>query len=415
MELADVDADGLPDLILARPEGHRYAPNLGGDRFGPWQDFENPAGIPGVGLGQGDVALLDIDGDGRVELVQRRGGGSAVDDGVVYRRLEIPVGPAPAGGAGRVLGPRVRWGELQAFHSPLSFEFDGPYVQLLDADGDKCIDLLRADDEGVRVVLNRAEEGGRPGRRWRVGDVVPYGATDLGDLRLADGLANPNAVKSARDPNLLFADMNGDRLLDIVKLVVDGKFVQVRVWPNRDNGRFAPGFTLPSRTDQGPFEDVYLAADPGDRLRLMDVNGDGLSDLILPGSGVVRLWINVGGRAFAPMRRFAAPEYDGRTRLRLADINGNGSVDLVWWDPSAADEADRLQYLDFSTGSRPNLLRSVDNGQGKRVVLEYRSSTDDYVAARQAGEPWIASLPAPVWVVARLTTFTGTDLDGRPG
>ena len=414
-ELADVNSDGLPDLILARKDGHSYAPNLGGDRFGLWRDFENAPGVPGVGLGQSGVALLDIDGDGRVELVHRRGGGSKIEDGVVYRRLEPGASPAPGSGTGRSLAPGVRWGDLQPFHSPLSFEIDGPYVQQLDANSDKCIDLLRVDSEGVRVILNRAVAEGSQERRWNVGDVVPYGSTDLADLKLANGLASPNSHQLRRDPTLLFADMNGDRLLDLVQLVVDGKFVQVRVWPSRGNGRFAHSHLLRSRTVEGLFDDLYLGTDPGDRLRLMDVNGDGLSDLVLPSSGIVRLWMNVGGREFAPMRRFAAPEYDSRTRLRQADLNGNGSVDLVWWNPSDGDEVNRLRYLDFCGEARPNLLRSVDNGQGKRVVLEYRSSTDFYVAARDAGEPWTGTLPMPVWVVSKITTFTGVDLDGRLG
>src|SRR5262249_40638349 len=57
-----------------------------------------------------------------------------------------------------------------------------------------------------------------------------------------------------------------------------------------------------------------------------------------------------------------------------------------------------------------------DNGVGGRTLIEYHSSTEDYLRAEQAGYPWATRMPFPVPVISRVRLQSGLDLngDGRP-
>ena len=398
-DFADIDGDALPDILLTEPASHSVAFNLGHDRFGPIQRFSNPVGVPGVTLTEPGVQLLDIDGDGRIDLVHRRGGG-AVEAGVAYRQIELVPDPRSESGY------QVRWGKEQYFDRGLAFGLESANVRLLDVDGDKTIDVLRSDDVGVRAIRNVVGSSGR--RRWVEEAEIPYGFETLGGL--TQGFEAQDGRGSRPNPNLHFADMNGDRLLDLVDLHVDGTFVQVRYRPNRGCGRLA--LPRPVRYTAGgrDFAAIPTEVEPGEALRLADVTGDGLADLLFPSSGVVRLWVNLGGDRYSAVQKYPIPEYAGDTRIREADMNGDGTTDLVIWSP-AAPAGERLRYLDFVAGQRPNLLTTVDNGLGCITTVEYRSTVDYYLAAREAGESWERPLPVALPVVSRLLTTPSLDLD----
>ncbi|MBI4606039.1 MAG: VCBS repeat-containing protein [Planctomycetes bacterium] len=400
-EIADVDGDGLPDLIHAGAGRHLYARNLGHGRFADPAAFDNAPGEPGVSLSDPRVALLDLDGDGRVDLVERRGPGAG-PDGVVYRSLEVEAAVPP----GRV--PKVRWGRERYYASGLPYALSAPEVRLLDLDFDKAIDLLRSGDQGIRAVLNL---GGAAGdRTWEERPELPFGHPDLADL--GRGFRDP--TRPEPDQRLHVTDMNGDRLLDLVELTPEGKLVRARVWPSRGCGRWAPSFAMLSEAAGRESEWLYVEVETGGDLRVFDVNADGLSDLVLAKPGAVRLWVNLGSGRWSAIRRLAGPVYASGTQLREADIDGNGTADLLWWN-SALPPQERLRYLDFAPGPRPSLLKTIDNGLGKRTHIAYRSSTQDFLSAEEAGDPWDAGVPFSTAVVSRVTTDIGIDLDGRPG
>ena len=152
--------------------------------------------------------------------------------------------------------------------APAGFRLADPGVQLVDADGDGRIDLLVA-AEGLRRLLPAPSRGGwnrspsgptrprrprprRPGRaadrsrRRRGRRRPPHGRAPRALLqrpRPAAGAAR-TARAAARetfpdvafsDPRVRLADMNGDGLLDIV-CVSDGS---VEYWPNLGHGAWA--------------------------------------------------------------------------------------------------------------------------------------------------------------------------------
>src|SRR5262249_19108743 len=55
-----------------------------------------------------------------------------------------------------------------------------------------------------------------------------------------------------------------------------------------------------------------------------------------------------------------------------------------------------------------HLLQTITNGLGRRIRLDYRTSTDYYIAARDRGTPWSRGLHTPLPVVSQVTV---TDLN----
>ena len=72
------------------------------------------------------------------------------------------------------------------------------------------------------------------------------------------------------------------------------------------------------------------------RVRLADMTGDGLHDLVLLRNGNIVYWPNLGyGRWGAPVTMRGAPRlpdgYDPR-RVLLGDVDGDGLADLIYVD-----------------------------------------------------------------------------------
>src|SRR5205814_1226227 len=124
-----------------------------------------------------------------------------------------------------------------------------------------------------------------------------------------------------------------------------------------------------------------------------DLTGDGLSDLLYLGPSSIVLWVNVGGER---LRRFDVGGYPPGVSfdpvgdvLDFADVNGNGTADIVLVDREiGAGNAPTAYYLDVvapgaasppGVGVPPHLLRTIDNGIGRRISIGYKPSTTDDV------------------------------------
>ncbi|WP_394840292.1 VCBS repeat-containing protein [Pendulispora rubella] len=111
------------------------------------------------------------------------------------------------------------------------------------------------------------------------------------------------------------------------------------------------------------------ATDP--RLRLEDVDGNGLDDLVQVGASGTSIWLNEGGQAFTNEHfvNLTANPMSWSEYIRTADINGSGTRDVFY------GEANQYRYIDLTGGVRPWLLTRIANGMGKTTAIEYSTST----------------------------------------
>ena len=429
VQFADMDGDGLPDVLDTRIEpgkpGYTVARNLGAGRFGASRLVaQNP---DGVDLGQhtetNQTFLSDADGDGRIDLMQIRGR-TADRRTLIFGNLQGD----RAGGRdlGFIADPVLADG------TPAAVDTTDPDVRQIDLDFDKIPDVLRSSAQGLSGHVATSDgTWERPAARYAGGSGTGRGWRDYRfSVELPGG-------GRRRHPLVQLTDVNGDRLLDLVRILVrDRGEVEVRyrlmtgpmTWAEEETFDFANPDG--SRSEWPAVLDLPGIApdrmDPNNRwdaIRLMDVNGDGLSDVVFVESNQsVRLYFNAHGVAFAgPYRVTGTPVYrPGRaqnpTLLRVADVNGNGSADLVFIHRRGGPREEGVEYVDFIGGQKPGLLVVADNGIGLRSHLRYKPAVTDQIAAREAGHPWTSASPVPMWVVSGIVDDIGLDLnlDGEP-
>ena len=152
-------------------------------------------------------------------------------------------------------------------------------------------------------------------------------------------------------------------------------------------------------------------SDPsGSNLRVDDVNGDGLADLVQVGFNDIEIWLNVDGTSWTAEHIIsnapAEPSY--LNRVRLVDVNGSGTRGIIWGDGGA------YKYMDLSGGRQPWLLTHVANGLGKTSDFQYSNSTQLMLAAEAAGQPWTSKSPMPMTVITQVTESDHLDVIGLP-
>ncbi|MGH8524383.1 MAG: toxin TcdB middle/C-terminal domain-containing protein, partial [Gammaproteobacteria bacterium] len=175
---------------------------------------------------------------------------------------------------------------------------------------------------------------------------------------------------------------------------------EVCYWPNLGYGRFGAKVTM----DNAPW---FEAPDLFDqrRIRLADIDGSGVTDIIYLGHNGVRLYFNQSGNAWSqPTKLQVFPHVDNLSSVQVADLLGNGTACLVWSSPLPGDTRRPMRYLDLMGGQKPHLLVTTVNNLGAETHVQYAPSTKFYLADKLAGKAWITKIPFPVHVVERVET-----------
>jgi RHS repeat-associated protein len=361
VELIDMNQDGLPDLLNATPGFHRVHFNRGMNELGrlEWDTVGTLVGnAPGLNLGLPSVHLADHSADGESDFIHK------VNASTIQCFLN--------GGNGSWSNP-VNLGNTDTW--PL-WPFENADSRTLDTDHNRLHDILFTGENSYRLWM--LMPGGRYGRE------VPLPV-------LSDG----TQAFRFEDPGARIADVNGDRINDLVWI----QSTQVVYWASCGRGAFDGPFFLPL--------DGSLLVPEVSRAGLADLNGDGLADLVLvrpfASPNGIQYFVNRGINGFDARRTILGlPPVQAGDATRWADMNGNGSVDFLISN-SARDAGTREQFMDFAAGVRPNLLARIDNGLGSVTSLTYESSVDQMIRARDAGNPWETTMPFAVPVVSRIT------------
>jgi RHS repeat-associated protein len=350
----DLDGEGLSGVLTEQGDAWWYKRNEGDGRLGSAR-LVGP--LPSLAdLTRTRQQLLDVTGDGQIELVQ--------------------LDTEPAGYYSRADDD---WASFVPFESLPSLDWSSAQLQLLDVTGDGLADLLLTEDEAFVWYPSLRGSG--------------FGASQH-VAKALDEDRGPRLVLADGTETIFLADMSGDGLTDLVRI----RSNDICYWPNLGYGRFGAKVTM----DEAPLLDPPDRFDPR-RIRLADVDGSGVVDLLYIGDGEVGLWLNESGNGWsAPQPMPDLPHVDGAVDVQVADLLGNGAACLVWSSPLPEDVGDALRYVDLVGGTKPHLLVEADNGMGARTRVRYAPSTKFYLADRRAGRPWVTRLPFPVHVVEQV-------------
>jgi RHS repeat-associated protein len=352
----DLDGEGIPGILISTARGWLYKSNLGAGRLAP-PTLERELPLP---ADLRTAQLADLGGDGNLDLVAYAPPLAGYFERTAERRWTTfrPIGRLP----------RLDW--------------EDRHLRFIDLDGDGFPDILISQHDTLVWYRSRGREGF---------DEPVAAPKDLDELR------GPAVVFADGTETIHLADMNGDGLIDIVRI----RATDVCYWPNRGHGSFGEKVTF----DHCPRFDAPEQFDPR-RVRLADIDGSGTTDLLYLGRDGVRLFFNESGNSFAPERVLASlPVVDSLTSLDVVDLLGSGTVCLLLSAPLPGDARRPVSYVDLMGGKKPHLLVRIVNNLGAETRIEYRPSTEFYLADRRRGRPWITRLPFPVHVITRVDVY----------
>lgn len=361
----DLDGEGLSGVLMRQGEGWFYKRNMS-----PINDKPDGRGVAVKFSAIEQVALMpatsgvnsqfmDLAGDGRIDMVELAGPTPGF-----YERTQ-----------------EEGWESFLTFSSLPRLDWSDPNLRFVDLTGDGHADVLITEDEALCWYPSLAEEGF--GTRERVQHAL-------------DEEQGPRLMFADEKESIYLADLSGDGLTDLVRI----RNGEVCYWPNLGYGRFGAKVSM----DHAPWFDAPDLFDQR-RIRLADIDGSGVTDIIYLGADGVSLYFNQSGNSWSQAHQLTAfPAIDNLASIQVVDLLGNGTACLVWSSPLPGAEF-ALRYIDLMGGQKPHLLVKSVNNLGAETLVHYAPSTKFYLADKLAGRPWVSKIPFPVHVVERVETY----------
>jgi RHS repeat-associated protein len=349
-QLVDMNGDGIPD-VLQTTGGTAFLWENGGDGWlnGPVRMEGTPSTLQ---LSQDNVALADLDGDGRADLF-------AVD-----QPLSVFFHGNGRGSFDSL--PTV-------FAQAPTLQLASPQTRLVDLDGDGITDLMATGPNALLLYHFEPETG------WSDPQAVD---------RISDLEQFPDV--SFADRGIRLGDMTGDGLSDFVS-VYSGN---VSYWPSLGNGHWGGRVAMSSSP-------VFPSGYRDEQVYLTDIDGDGCADVIYVDSTSITIWLNQNGRGFAPPAVIPIAPRSQTGRILFADPFGDGRASLLWSDSPSVDFGTGYRVLRLGGETAPYLMTAINNGMGGMLEMEYSTSTAMRISDLKANRPWTSQLPFVSQVVSK--------------
>ncbi len=315
LAVGDLNGDGKPDLVLASGSGSIVSLLLGvGDgTFRPALNYN-------VGGSPSSVAVGDFNGDGKPDLVVTVTNGNNSSVNVLL-----------GNGDGTFQAPRVVY-NLGSFDMPSGaivgdFNADGTVDIALANDGASTVTVLLGGGDGTFGPSAGAKVGGMP-HFVAVGDFNGDGKADLavtnsvssGTVSVLIGNGNGtfqpavNYTVGSLPFSIVAGDFNADGKIDLAVSNVNGNSVSVLLGVGDGTFRNATSYPVGS-------EPYQIAA--------VDFNGDGKLDLATANGrdNTVSVLLGNGDGTFQSAMNYAVA--NGPYTMVAGDFNGDGKVDLA--------------------------------------------------------------------------------------
>ena len=388
----DLTHDGLPDWLFYKSGQYQWAKNLGPDAQGMPQFAEAQVlnNAPVAPLSDPSVDLTDMDGDGQADFLHR------IND-TTWRYYRNRGNGDFAQAVAYPTTPTLRPGTSG--------------VAYMDINLDQRLDIISAENQYLRYCQNGESNPVAKLSQGYDKDLAPFDnfpgpedidhngnkIIDIPAWQCSGSIVSPlPAGINLTNPQVQLTDINGDRLKDFARVRSYNSKIEVSYWLHKGKLSFEEQVVMGNSPDA-----TGLIVE---KLKLQDINGDGLADLVYVQPGQVRFWLqqlSLTGPAFSNEQFLSAPNYEqDATALFQADLNGNGTNDFIW---VSANGTITPEFLDISGDTKANLMTVIDNGMGLRTQLTFTSMGAMQANATQAGYPWNTSSPVAQQIVSKRT------------
>ncbi|MFN7881610.1 MAG: FG-GAP repeat domain-containing protein, partial [bacterium] len=402
----DVDGDGRKDLVWVKvgvdgTANGQLSVQLSQTTLASTVGFAAAQSYGGTGV----VSLVDLDGDGRLDLVRAvlDKAGNAIARSVNFGAVGGGFGAnALQGKAKDAKGLDISLGEQ------VKGDFNGDGVSdLLFRDANNQVRIALGDAthaNGYRdwVTVNAAPAGygfkdslavvdfdqdGKLDLAWIKADAQSKltGAVTLmrgtGDISAGAGFSAFGTPGNTYDAGTVggqvsFSDVNGDGRLDLLRTIKSaaGNIVTQNVYWGLANGGFSNSVSVTGQAKLSAHGQVSVG-----ELSKADVNGDGLADLVFraaDNSVSIALANATKANGYGDWQTFTAAVPSGFTfqdDLTVRDINGDGKADLLWVKVDAEGRANGQAAVRLSAGGLDSV--SFDDG-GSNTASGQVSLTD---------------------------------------